>query len=91
MIIQKTSDDKMKNHLMCQNPASVPHVLRKLVNVGSQDSHAVYSVGVQIMRINDVNIPTIEIFPMIEIEIIYRGGSFQCNYSLKNLANTPSI
>ena len=43
---------------MCQNPASVPHVLRERVNVGSQDSHAVYSVGVQIMRIKDAKIPT---------------------------------
>ena len=43
---------------MCQNPASVPHVLREHVNVGSQDSYAVYSVGVQIMRIKDVKILT---------------------------------
>ena len=43
---------------MCQNPASVPHVLREHVNVGSQDSHAVYSVDVQIMRIKDVKIST---------------------------------
>ena len=29
-----------------------------IVHVGSQDSHAVYSVDVQIMRIKDVKIPT---------------------------------
>ena len=43
---------------MCQNPSSVAHVLREHVHVRLQDSHAVYSVGVQIIKIKDVKIPT---------------------------------
>ena len=43
---------------MCQNRASVPHVLREHVLAGLQDSHAVYSVDVQIVRIKDVKIRT---------------------------------
>ena len=59
MILPKLSDDVLKP-LVCQNPASVKHVLREHVHVGSQDSHAVYSVDVQIMRIKDVKIPTLQ-------------------------------